>query len=36
EIIQIPFVLAKDGIPISSTRIKNKEVDSEGTIIERD
>ena len=36
EIIQIPFVLAKDGIPISSTRIKNKEVDSEGSVIERD
>ena len=36
EIIQIPFVLAKDGIPISSTRIKNNEIDPEGTVIERD
>ena len=33
EIIQIPFVLAKDGIPISSTRIKNKEIDSKGNIL---
>ena len=35
EIIQIPFVLAEDGIPISSTRIKNNEIDSKGTVIER-
>jgi len=30
EIVQIPFVLAKDGVPISSTRIKNKEIDING------
>jgi len=35
KIIQIPFVLAKDGIPISSTRIKNNKIDSEGTVTER-
>jgi len=30
RIIQIPFVLAFDKKPISSTRIKNKEIDKEG------
>ena len=30
KIIQIPFVLAEDGLPISSSRIKNKEIDENG------
>lgn len=33
EIVEIPFVLAKDGKNISSTRIKNKEIDAEGNIL---
>ena len=33
KIIQIPYVLAKDGRPISSTRIRQKEIDSEGHIL---
>jgi len=36
QIIQIPFVLANDNIPISSSRIKNKEIDEEGMIPKRD
>ena len=36
KIIQIPFVLAKDGLPISSSRIYNKEIDENGNILERD
>lgn len=32
QIIQIPFVLADDKKPISSTRIRNKEIDEHGTI----
>ena len=31
EIVVIPLVLAKDGRRISSTRIRNKEIDIEGT-----
>jgi pantetheine-phosphate adenylyltransferase len=33
KIIQVPFVLAKDGKPISSTRIINKEIDENGDIL---
>ena len=36
QIIQIPFVLADDSKPISSSRIKNKEIDSEGHLLNRD
>ena len=36
KIIQIPFVLADDGIPISSSRIKSKEIDENGNILKRD
>jgi len=33
KIIQIPFVLAEDGLPIGSSRIKNKEIDKNGRIL---
>ena len=33
KIIKIPYVLAKDNKPISSTRIKNKEIDEEGNAL---
>ncbi len=36
QIIQIPFVLADDNIPISSSRIRNKEIDKDGRVLERD
>ena len=35
-IIEIPFVLADDGLPISSSRIKNKEIDTKGRILKKD
>jgi pantetheine-phosphate adenylyltransferase len=36
KIITIPFVLSEDGIPISSTRICDKEIDENGNIIKED
>ena len=36
KIIQIPFVSAKDGSIISSSRINNKEIDANGNVLERD
>jgi pantetheine-phosphate adenylyltransferase len=33
EIIEIDFVLAKDGEPISSTRIRSGEIDKEGNLL---
>ena len=36
KIIEIPFILADDGLPISSSRIRNKEIDSNGRILKKD
>ena len=36
KIIRVSFVLAKDGKPISSTRINNKEIDEDGNLLCRD
>ena len=36
KIIQIPFVLAENGAPISSSRIKKMEIDEYGNILKRD
>ena len=36
EIINIPFVLAEDGSPVSSTRIRKKEINQEGHLLEKD
>jgi cytidyltransferase-like protein len=34
RIIRIPFVLSDDGTPISSTRIRNEEIDEEGHLLD--
>jgi pantetheine-phosphate adenylyltransferase len=36
KIIQIPFVMADDNLPISSTRVNNKEIDENGKVLKRD
>ena len=36
EVIVVPMVLAKDGLRISTTRIKNQEIDSEGNLLSID
>ena len=36
EIIKVPMFLAKDGVKISTTRIKNSEIDSDGNLLSID
>lgn len=36
KILKIPFVLAKDGKPISSTRINRNEIDENGNLLYKD
>lgn len=36
QIIIVPFVLAEDNQPISSTRIRKKEIDENGTVLPQD
>jgi pantetheine-phosphate adenylyltransferase len=36
KIVKIPYVLAKDGLPISSSRIISKEIDKNGNILNKD
>ncbi|MCG8324275.1 MAG: pantetheine-phosphate adenylyltransferase, partial [Thiotrichales bacterium] len=36
QVISVPMFLAKDGTRISSTRIKNSEIDSEGNLLSVD
>ena len=33
EVIVVPMFLAKDGVRISTTRIKNSEIDSDGNLL---
>ncbi|NOZ76382.1 MAG: phosphopantetheine adenylyltransferase [Euryarchaeota archaeon] len=35
EVIAVPMVLADDGRPISSTRIRKREIDPEGRVLDR-
>ena len=35
QIIVIPYVLSEDGIPISSSRIRRKEIDENGTMLKQ-
>ena len=36
QIIDIPFILAKDKQPISSTRIRRKEINAQGTLLRKE
>jgi len=36
KIVMIPFVLSDDGTPISSSRIRKKEIDENGQVLRRD
>lgn len=36
KIISIPMLLAKDGVKISTTRVKNSEIDVEGNLLSID
>ena len=36
RIVVVPYVLAKDGHPISSTRIRNREIDDHGTLLKKE
>lgn len=36
EIVLVDYVLADDGLPISSTRIKNGEIDEHGRVLKRE
>ena len=36
EVVVVPMVLAKDGDRISTTRIRNKEIDDEGNLLSID
>jgi len=36
QIKVVPYVLAKDGRPISSTRIRNSEIDEHGTLLKKE